>query len=249
MNVPEGTMRFAPSCLAAGLMGVGLDEILALASTQTGLGLSRPVVIIIQIVVLMFAIIVHEVSHGYAAEQLGDPTARRMGRLTLNPIPHIDPFGSILVPGILFLTSRVTGMPLIIGWAKPVPVDIRYFKDPLRGFAITSAAGPGSNFLQVIVYALIFRTAVHLGWPTWVQFIGMLGAWFNMIIAFFNLIPVPPLDGSRLVAAVLPPDTAGRYLAFGRYGMFVIIALVFFGLLDPYFSAIRRLLILVLGLS
>ena len=195
----------------------------------------------------MLAVILHEVAHGYAALKLGDTTARDMGRLTLNPIPHIDPFGSILVPGLLLLTSRITGLPFVIGWAKPVPVDIRYFKDPLRGFAISSAAGPASNLLQVIVYASIYRAAALFGWPVWIAFLGMVGAWINLIIAFFNLIPIPPLDGSRLVAAALPPETAGRYLSFGRYGMFVIVGLLMFNILDPFFMAVRHLLVLVLG--
>jgi len=238
---------FAPPFVAAGLLGIGLQHIVALTGGQTGIGIPKPLMIVIQIAVLIPAIIVHEVSHGYVAERLGDPTARRMGRLTLNPIPHIDPFGSILVPGLLLLTSRITGLPFVIGWAKPVPVDIRYFRDPLRGFAISSAAGPVSNFLQVVVYALIYRTAAALGWPVWIAFLGMVGAWINLIIAFFNLLPIPPLDGSRLVAAFLPPDTAGRYLSFGRYGMFIIVALLIFNILDPFFAAVQRLLIFALG--
>ena len=146
------------------------------------------------------------------------------------------------MPGLLLLTSRFTGLPFVIGWAKPVPVDIRNFRDPLRGFAVSSAAGPVSNFLQVVVYVVIFRVAAELGWPSWVVFLGLVGAWINLILGFFNLIPIPPLDGSRLVAATLPPDTAGRYLAFGRYGMFVIVALLIFNLLDPFFMLLRRLL-------
>jgi len=225
-----------------GLLGISIRDVVALSTGQAGLGVSKPVMIVIQIAVLIPAIIVHEVSHGFVAERLGDPTARRLGRLTLNPIPHIDPFGSILVPGLLLLTSRFTGLPFVIGWAKPVPVDIRNFRDPLRGFAISSAAGPVSNFLQVVVYAAIFRAAAAFGWPQWVVFVGLVGAWINLILGFFNLIPIPPLDGSRLVAATLPPDTAGRYLSFGRYGMFVIVALLVFNLLDPFFMLLRRLL-------
>lgn len=239
--------RLLPPCLAAGLLGIGLRDILGLAVAQTGGILPRPVMIIIQIAVLVPAIILHEVSHGYVAERLGDPTARRMGRLTLNPIAHVDPFGTILVPGIMLVMSRITGFPVVIGWAKPVPVDIRYFRDPLKGFAISSAAGPVSNFLQVIVYVAIYRIAYVLGWPDWVLFLGAVGAWINLIIGFFNLIPVPPLDGSRLVAAALPPETAGTYLSFGRYGMFVIVALLVFGLLHPFFAGLRHLLILLLG--
>ena len=247
MKDRDSLRQFAPPFLAAGLLGIRLGDILAVTAAQSGIGLAKPVMIVIQIAVLIPAIIIHEVAHGFAAERLGDPTARRMGRLTLNPIPHIDPFGSILVPGLLLLTSRITGLPFVIGWAKPVPVDIRYFKDPLRGFAISSAAGPASNLLQVIVYASIYRAAALFGWPVWIAFLGMVGAWINLIIAFFNLIPIPPLDGSRLVAAALPPETAGRYLSFGRYGMFVIVGLLMFNILDPFFMAVRQLLVLVLG--
>jgi Zn-dependent protease len=243
----NGVTAFVPACLTAGLLGIGLNDILALVSTQSGIGIPKPLMIVIQIAVLIPAIIIHEVSHGFAAERLGDPTARRAGRLTLNPIPHIDPFGSILVPGLLLLTSRITGLPFVIGWAKPVPVDIRYFRDPLRGFALSSAAGPASNLIQVVIYASLYRVAALFGWPVWVAFLGMVGAWINLIIAFFNLLPIPPLDGSRLVAAMLPPSAAGSYLAFGRYGMFVIVALLIFNILDPFFMAVQQLLVLALG--
>lgn len=203
--------------------------------------------IVIRIFVLVFAIIIHEVAHGWVAEKRGDPTARRLGRITLNPLPHIDLFGSIIIPGFMILASRLTGSPFIIGWAKPVPIDIRRFRDPLKDFAITALAGPVANLLQVVVYVVIYKLAVAQSWPLWVGYLGFTGAGINFFLALFNLIPIPPLDGSRLVAASLPTRMAVAYLSIERFGFIIIFALLYLGLLDPVFNVFYSLFLAIIS--
>jgi Zn-dependent protease len=203
--------------------------------------------IVIRIFVLVFAIIIHEVAHGWVAEKRGDPTARRLGRITLNPLPHIDLFGSIIIPGFMILASRLTGSPFIIGWAKPVPIDIRRFRNPLKDFAITALAGPVANLLQVVVYVAIYKLAVAQSWPLWVGYLGFTGAGINFFLALFNLIPIPPLDGSRLVAASLPTRMAVAYLSIERFGFIIIFALLYLGLLDPVFNVFYRLFLAIIS--
>jgi Zn-dependent protease len=203
--------------------------------------------IAIRIFVLISAIIIHEVAHGWVAEKRGDPTARRLGRITLNPLPHIDLFGSIIIPGFMILASRLTGSPFVIGWAKPVPIDIRRFRDPLKDFAVTALAGPVANLLQVVVYVALFRVARHLGWSGWVQYLGYMGAGINFFLALFNLIPIPPLDGSRLVAASLPTRMAVAYLSIERFGFVIIFGLMYLGAFNPIFAAFERMLQLIIS--
>jgi len=206
-------------------------------------GVPKLVQILIRIFVLVFAIIIHEVAHGWVAEKRGDPTARRLGRITLNPIPHIDIFGSIIIPGFMILT----GSPFVIGWAKPVPIDIRRFRDPLRDFAVTALAGPVANLLQVVVYVVIYRLAVAQGWPLWLQYFGFMGAGINFFLALFNLIPIPPLDGSRLVAASLPTRMAVAYLSIERFGFIIIFGLMYLGVFDPVFNVFYRMLMAIVS--
>jgi Zn-dependent protease len=189
----------------------------------------------VMIAILLFSVIIHEVSHGVVAERLGDPTARRMGRITLNPIPHIDIIGSIILPAIAVFTH----LPLL-GWAKPVPIDIRYFRDPMRDFAMTSLAGPVSNLAQVMVYAGLFHVGKWAGWPL-LALIGYWGIYINLLLALFNLLPVPPLDGSRLIAAAMPQDMGWQFLSFGRYGFMILMLLIFSGALRPIFVLVEIL--------
>lgn len=236
----ESLVRAVPGALLA--FGIG-SALLAAVSGQVIPGVPRALQIVIRVVVLLLAIVVHEVAHGYVAETRGDPTARQLGRLTLNPIPHIDIFGSIIIPGFLILT----GSPFIIGWAKPVPIDIRRFRDPLRDFAITAVAGPGSNIAQMIIYVLLFRAGDALGWPNWIMFLALTGAGINLFLAVFNLIPIPPLDGSRLVAAGLPTRLAVQYLGIERFGFIIIFLLLFIGAFDGLFRLVWRFLISILS--
>ncbi len=240
-HAPELHRRVAGR-LTLAVGGIAATGLMSLVVGQSVPGVPKPVQIVIRIFVLLLAIIVHEVSHGLVAEKLGDPTARRMGRLTLNPVPHIDLFGSIIIPGFLILT----GSPFIIGWAKPVPVDIRRFTDPLRGFAFTAMAGPASNFCQVAVWALIFRLAYAQGWPAWVAYLAFSGAAVNLFLAFFNLIPIPPLDGSRLIGALLPAGAAAQYLSLERFGFIIIFGLLWLRAFEPLFNVVWQLLLRIL---
>ena len=224
------------------LVGIGGAALLSLLAGQVVHGVPRAVQIIIRIFVLYFAIVVHEVAHGFVAYLRGDPTAKAMGRLTLNPIPHIDLFGSIIIPGFLIVTNS----PFIIGWAKPVPVDIRRFNEPLQDFAITSFAGPVSNFAQVALYTILFKVTAAQGWPNWIAFLAFSGAAVNLFLGIFNLIPIPPLDGSRLVAAVLPTRLAIQYLSIERFGFILIFILLWAGVFGPIFQAIWRVLLKIL---
>jgi Zn-dependent protease len=225
------------------LVGVGGATLFSLLVGQVIPGVPRPVQIVIRIVVLYLAILVHEVSHGFIAYLRGDPTAKSQGRLTLNPIPHIDVFGSIIIPGFLILTNS----SFIIGWAKPVPVDIRRFREPLKDFAITSLAGPASNFVQVAIYTVLFKVAVAASLPNWVGFLAFSGAAVNLFLGFFNLIPIPPLDGSRLVAFALPTRLAVQYLSIDRFGFIIVFGLLWLGALDPIFGLIWNLLLRILS--
>jgi Zn-dependent protease len=189
----------------------------------------------ISITILLFSVIIHEVSHGVVAEKLGDPTARRMGRITLNPLPHIDLVGSIILPAL----AVIMHLPLL-GWAKPVPIDIRQFRDPMRDFAMTALAGPVSNLAQVMVYSIIFHGAMALGWR-FLAFIGWWGIYINLLLALFNLLPIPPLDGSRLIAAALPRDMGWQFLSIGRYGFMILMLLIVSGALRPLWSLVEIL--------
>lgn len=175
--------------------------------------------------VLLLSVVVHEVAHGVVAEWWGDPTARMLGRITLNPIPHIDLFGSILVPGMLML------MPgsIIFGWAKPVPVTPDNFRDRKLGDITVSLAGPASNVLLACVFALALWVFVATTGtlPTALRDVLVGGIFLNFILAVFNLLPIPPLDGSHVVANLLPPPAAYAYRRMGQYGLLVVILLLF----------------------
>lgn len=172
--------------------------------------------LILQLAILVYSIILHEISHGWVADKLGDPTARLSGRLTLNPIPHIDPIMTILLP--FFLT--LTGSPVIFGSAKPVPIDSFNFREPKKDTALTAAAGPITNLLIALFFALIFKI-----YPMDLFYYAVQ---INVFLAIFNLLPVPPLDGSKVLAGVLPNEFAGLFLSLERYGFIIIFAILFF---------------------
>lgn len=185
--------------------------------------------------ILIFSIVVHEVAHGFTALKLGDPTARDLGRLTLNPIPHIDLFGSILVP----LMSYLAAGTVFIAWAKPVPVNPMYFKHFRRDDILVSAAGPFSNMIVAIGCALFYVITVKLFGPIHEipdgferSFVGFLNAMFlggitlNIFLAVFNLIPVPPLDGSHVLASLLPAEIGNRYRQIGFFGIIAVLLLM-----------------------
>ncbi|HSL72471.1 MAG TPA: site-2 protease family protein [Longimicrobiales bacterium] len=182
--------------------------------------------------VLLFSVVLHEFAHGWVALREGDNTALMLGRLTLNPIPHIDLFGSIIFPLILWLSQ--TG--IVFGWAKPVPINPRNFRNYKRGDILVSLAGITANLLLAGVLTLFVILLVHLS--RWVPALGPTldvlrnmagyGIIINLVLAFFNLIPIPPLDGSHVLYHMLPPRVGLRYRELGRYGMFILLALMIF---------------------
>ena len=218
--------------------------------------------IVVQLLAFALALSVHESAHGWAAEKLGDPTARWLGRITLNPIKHIDPFGTVIFP----LMLAVIGAP-IIGWAKPVPFVTRNLRNQRRDPALVGLAGPVSNILFAItatIALLLFKAALPGFRELLVAVVdaGALGAtgiaaplvyllfslaMINLVLAVFNLIPIPPLDGSHVVAALLPARAAYQYAQFERYGMLLLFALLWTGflgtLLRPFMHALLWILL------
>lgn len=184
--------------------------------------------IVVWVLPVIFAITVHEVAHGWVAKKKGDNTAFMLGRLTLNPIKHIDIVGTIIVPGLLLITG--TGM--IFGWAKPVPVNTRNFKNMKKDMALVAVAGPISNLIMAIAWALIARLGIMIDSEAAslpLIYTGIAGISINLVLALLNLIPIPPLDGSRIITAFLPNKIAWQYNQLERYGFFFLIALVYTG--------------------
>lgn len=188
--------------------------------------------LIISLPVLVFSVVCHEVAHGWVARQQGDHTAEMLGRLTLNPVPHVDPIGSLLVPALL----AVMNAP-ILGWARPVPVNPRNFRNYKRGDILVSLAGVTVNLLLAIVSTLILVAAVWLeralpglatSWSL-LQAMAQAGISINLILMLFNLLPIPPLDGSHVFYHLLPPRLGMRYRELGRYGMFILFGLLALG--------------------
>jgi Zn-dependent protease len=175
---------------------------------------------------ILFAITLHEVAHGWAARALGDPTAAQHKRLSLNPLNHIDPIGTLLIPGVLMLMHA----PFLFGWAKPVPVDARNFRNPLRDMAITAAAGPLSNLAMAVAWGLIYKYAAATGAEQglWygVQLMGVAGMSINLALMVLNLLPLPPLDGGRVLTGLLPKRMAQEFARIEPYGMFILLGLM-----------------------
>lgn len=184
--------------------------------------------LIFQIIILVFSVVIHEVSHGYAALALGDHTAEDAGRLTLNPLKHIDPFGSVILPAFLaFLHAPV------IGWARPVPYNPYNLRNPKWGAAIVGAAGPLSNISLAVVFGLVVRflSVGNLGSASsfFLNFITIAStiAFVNLVLAIFNLVPIPPLDGSKVLFALLPYQWRGVQNFLERYGFFILLFFIF----------------------
>ncbi|MDD5411384.1 MAG: site-2 protease family protein [Methylobacter sp.] len=184
--------------------------------------------IVVWILPVIFAITAHEVAHGWVAKKFGDNTASILGRLTLNPIKHIDLVGTIIIPGLLLLSF--TGF--IFGWAKPVPVDARNFKNPRRDMAIVALAGPVANLLMAVGWALIARIGVTIGAQMEaislpLIYTGIAGISINLVLALINLIPIPPLDGSRILTGILPSYWAWQYNRLERFGFIILLILLY----------------------
>lgn len=173
----------------------------------------------------LLAITLHEAAHGWAASRLGDPTALLMGRVTINPIRHIDPVGTVLLPGFLLLVSA----PFLFGWAKPVPVDFRRLNNPRRDMVLVAAAGPGANLLMGLIAGLLLHGVPWLPdvASEW-AFDNLINAIkLNVVLMVFNLIPLPPLDGGRIAVGLLPDALAFPLARLERYGMFLLIGVLF----------------------
>lgn len=201
-------------------------------------------ILIFQLAVLLFSVMIHEVSHGAVALKLGDPTAKNAGRLTLNPLKHLDAFGSLLLPISLFIIS---GGTFVLGWAKPVPYNPANLKNPKAGAGMIAAVGPLSNFLVAAVFGLILRLIFPLAAN---GFIGSLVLLLNtivatnVILAVFNLVPLPPLDGSNILFAILPPRFGFIQNFLSRYGFWILILFLLFGfqIISPLFEIIYKFL-------
>ncbi len=185
--------------------------------------------IVVWLLPVVFAITVHEVAHGWVAKKFGDNTADRQGRLTLNPLNHVDLVGTVLLPGILLLS----GAGFIFGWAKPVPVDPRNFKSPRKDMMYVAMAGPVANLLMALGWAMIARIGVSLSSIEAVAmpliYSGIAGITINLVLALINFLPIPPLDGSRIVAGLLPERLAWQYYRLEPYGFYLLLFLLISG--------------------
>lgn len=185
---------------------------------------------LISFVCLVAAVILHEISHGVVALWFGDDTAKRAGRLTLNPVPHVDPFGSLILPAM----GALTGLP-VIGWAKPVPVNPSHLRDPRRHMLLVSLAGPATNFALMAIAAVVARALFSSVVGPFRQFddlplgirFALIFAVVNLFLGLFNLLPIPPLDGSALIERVLPATALGTWHRFRPYGILVLFVLIF----------------------
>ena len=194
-----------------------------------------PVTFFMLMIPLLYSVIIHEVAHGWVAEKMGDPTARWLGRITFNPIKHLDPIGTVA----LFLVG--------FGWAKPVPVNFSNLKDYRKGMIAVSAAGIGANIVIAFLALLIIRMNIFSPWGGVVGVLLPL-AKINLILASFNLIPIPPLDGSKILMGFVSDRMKYQLMQLEPYGMFIIIGLLFFGLLTPLINFVEGILIGIINL-
>ena len=186
---------------------------------------------------VIFAITLHEAGHAWAANKLGDPTAKMLGRVTLNPLKHIDPIGTVILPAVLLAIGG-----FIFGWAKAVPVTTENFKKPASDMAWVAIAGPFANFLMVIFWAIVLKVGLMLELQgnesaRFLIFTGTAGISINLILMLVNMLPIPPLDGSRIVAAFMPKKMAWQFYRIEPYGIFILLGLILLGFLGPIIMA------------
>jgi len=192
----------------------------------------------ISIIPVLLAITVHEAAHGYAAKHFGDKTAYFLGRITLNPIKHIDPIGTVVIPGMLLLLSA----PFLFGWAKPVPVNFSNLNNPKKDMMWVALAGPASNLVMAIIWAIILGLFKSSGASYALFVIGMaqVGIMINLVLMLLNLLPIPPLDGGRMAVSLLPSPWSYKLASIERFGMFILIFLIVSGLLSAILLPLLR---------
>jgi len=171
------------------------------------------------------AVVIHEYAHGWVAWKLGDSTAKRAGRLTLNPMAHIDPIGTIFLPMILLVTHS----PVVFGWAKPVPVDFRSLNNPKKDMVWVGLAGPTANIIMAVLLSFVLKFFTLTGSPLFMAILSS-AILINLVLAVFNILPIPPLDGSRVAMGLLPPDIAMQYAKLEPYGFIIIFGLLYLGI-------------------
>ena len=195
---------------------------------------------------ILFAITLHEAAHGWVANKLGDPTAKTLGRITINPIKHIDPVGTVVVPLFLAMVS-----PFVMGWAKPVPIEPRYFKSPLLDMGLVAVAGPVSNFFMACFWAMFIQLVTMLlersDLLVFLAEMGKNGIIINIVLMVLNLLPIPPLDGGRVVAGILPPNLAMPFMQLERFGMVIILLLLVSGILGKILWPIVLYFVNIIG--
>jgi Zn-dependent protease len=199
--------------------------------------------IVIYALPIIFAITVHEASHGYVARYFGDLTAQEEGRITLNPLKHIDPFGTILLPALTIMLGGI-----LFGWAKPVPVNFARLRNPKKDMLWVAAAGPASNLVMAIFWALVmkFSSMAPAAFEMPLILMAKAGITINVVLMILNLLPLPPLDGGRITTSLLPDQLARSYSKLERYGFVILIVLLFSGvlskILEPFINAAYRVI-------
>ncbi len=205
---------------------------------------------------VIFAITFHEAAHGYVAKRFGDLTAYKAGRVSLNPVKHIDPMGTIVVPLIMFITSKLMlGGGILFGWAKPVPVNFNQLRHPKRDMLWVAAAGPGANLLMACFWALIIKLGIWLPGSIYIKpmvLMGIAGIEINVILMILNLLPLPPLDGGRIAVSLLPEKLAWKFAQIEPYGMVILLTLLITGTLGailwPLITLTKQVIVVLFGL-
>ncbi|MCD4776758.1 MAG: site-2 protease family protein [Candidatus Aegiribacteria sp.] len=187
------------------------------------MGIETPFIIVL----VFFSVVCHEIAHGYVALKLGDPTAYRAGRLTFNPVSHIDPIGTIMLPALFLITNS----PIMLAWAKPVPVNPGFFRNPKTGMMWVAIAGPATNFAIALVLTLLLHL-LGSAMPAILMHSLAMAALMNIVLMVFNLLPIPPLDGSRIVARFLNGQALYNYRKLERFGLFIVFGLLWLGVIS-----------------